>query len=371
MDKNILILNYEFPPLWWWGSPICYEISKNYVEQWYNVDIITMWYKWLKKFEVVEGMNVYRVPCLRSKKQVCHPWEQLSYILSWYMQAKKLLKKKNYTVCHTHFIIPTGILARMLKKKYNLDYIVTAHGSDVLWHNPRFDKLYPYLKGIWSKVVDTSKNIISPSEYLKEKIDFIYWEDPKVIIIPNGIEKDKFPPLKKEKYILTVSRLVHAKWIQDLIEAVKDIDLWDWKIKIVGEWPLKQELEDKVKSYSLENNIEFLWWVDNASKQMKQLYGKASIFCQPSHFENMSVVLLEAMQAWCVVVANNVWWNKEVVWEPGVYTAHSKKELQKRLSELFQNPNLLEQVAKENLNKSRSFEWKMIMSKYLDLVKHG
>jgi glycosyltransferase involved in cell wall biosynthesis len=30
---------------------------------------------------------------------------------------------------------------------------------------------------------------------------------------------------------------------------------------------------------------------------MKELYGKASIFCQPSHFENMSIVLLEAMEA--------------------------------------------------------------------------
>lgn len=369
-EKNILVLNYEFPPLWGWWSPICYEISKNYVKNWYNVDVVTMWYSWLPRFEVIEWMNIYRVKCLRSKKQVCHPWEQLSYIISGYFQVKKLVKQKKYSISHTHFIIPTWVLARIVKKKFGIPYIITAHGSDVLWHNPRFDKLYPYLKGIWTKVIDDSKNIVSPSAYLKEKIDFIYWEDPKVVIIPNGIEKGKFVPLQKEKYILTVSRLVHAKWIQDLIEAVKDIKLWDWKIKIVWEWPLKSELEQKVLDYGLGNNIEFLWWVDNASEHMKDLYGKASIFCQPSHFENMSVVLLEAMQAGCVIVANNVWWNKEVVWDNWVYTAHSKIELQESLSNLFQDKNLREELSQKNLQLSRKFEWDMIHPEYMQLLSY-
>jgi glycosyltransferase involved in cell wall biosynthesis len=39
---------------------------------------------------------------------------------------------------------------------------------------------------------------------------------------------------------------------------------------------------------------------------MKELYAKASIFCQPSFFENSSIVLLEAMQSGCTILARNV-----------------------------------------------------------------
>jgi len=81
--KNILVLNYEFPPLGWWASPVSYEISKWYVELWYQVDVITMWYKGLPEYEKMDWINIYRVKCLRTKKQVCHPWEQLTYLYSW------------------------------------------------------------------------------------------------------------------------------------------------------------------------------------------------------------------------------------------------------------------------------------------------
>ena len=249
MEKRILVLNYEFPPIWGWGSPASYEISKKYVDLWYTVDVITMGFKWLKKYEQKDGINIYRVKCLRSKKQVCHPWEQLSYIASWYIQAKKLLKDYSYDIAHCHFIIPTWVLARILKKKYNLNYIITAHGSDVLGHNPRFEKLYSILEKPWKQIVTDSKYIVSPSKYLQKEIESIYGVSEKIINIPNGITAGRFKPLKKEKYILTVSRLVHAKGIQDLLSSLQDIELWDWKVKIVCEWPMEQELRIKVKQW--------------------------------------------------------------------------------------------------------------------------
>lgn len=361
--KNILVLNYEFPPLGWWASPVSYELSKGYVDLGYNVDVITMWFKDLPEFENIDGINVYRVKCLRTKKQVCHPWEQLTYLYSWYKKVKELLKKKKYDICHCHFIIPTWVLALKLKKEFNIPYIITAHGSDVLWHNPRFALLYKFLKKPWNNILENSKKIISPSKYLKGNIEKINPKiKDKIEVIPNWIEKGKFKPLEKDKYILTVSRLQSSKWVQDLIEAIKDIDLSEWKVKIVWEWPYKEILEKKVKDYKLDDKVEFLGWVDNKSDYMKELYWKASIFCQPSFFENSSIVLLEALQSWCAILARNVWWNPETIWEWQLFEKIT--DLNEKISNFISDEEVVLKFSKENLETIKRYYLENIILEY-------
>lgn len=362
--KNILVLNYEFPPLWWGASPVSYEISKWYVDLGYNVDVVTMWYKDLPEYEQVEGINIYRVKCLRSKKEVCHPWEQASFLISWYKKTSELLKTKKYDICHTHFIIPTWVIAMKLKKDFWLDYIITAHGSDVPWYNQnRFTLLHKITPPFLNKIIKNSKQIISPSNYLKDLILELSQEyKSKITVIPNWIQKDKLKPLAKNKYILTVSRLQKWKGIQELLEAIKDIDLWEYKVKIVWEWPYKETLEELVKNYKLEDKVEFLGWVDNKSDKMKKLYGEASIFCQPSFFENASIVLLEAMQSWCAIIARNTWWNPETISKNQLF--EDLKDLAKKIKNLINDENLLKSISKENIEKIKNFEWERIVKEY-------
>ena len=55
-----------------------YEIAKGYVKLGHKVDVVTMGYRNLPKFEIKDRINIYLVKCLRSKKEICYPWEQLS-----------------------------------------------------------------------------------------------------------------------------------------------------------------------------------------------------------------------------------------------------------------------------------------------------
>ena len=118
---RILMLNYEFPPLGGGASPVSYEIAKGYAKLGHKVDVVTMSYKDLPEKETKDKINIYRVKCLRSKKEICHPWEQLTYIISAKKFLKKHLKNNNYDINHTHFIIPTGVIALWLKKKFGLE----------------------------------------------------------------------------------------------------------------------------------------------------------------------------------------------------------------------------------------------------------
>src|SRR5208337_1591359 len=209
---KILFLNYEFPPLGGGGSQVSLEIAKGYVNNGHEVDVVTMSYDGLPEFEVVEGVKVYRVKSLRTKKEICHPWEQLTYLISARRFLTYHLRRTKYDINHTHFIIPTGAVSLWLKKKFNIPYILTAHGSDVLGYNKRFAPLYPFLKRPWKKIVNNADCVTAPSDFLIQKIREIAGPGTYKTV-PNGLDPTRFSPMKKNKKILVVARLFRNKGI--------------------------------------------------------------------------------------------------------------------------------------------------------------
>lgn len=360
---KILMLNYEFPPLGGGASPVSYEIAKGLVGIGPSVTVVTMGYKDLPKYEEIDGIKIYRVKCLRSKKEICHPWEQLSYLLSAKKFLKKHLKNNKYDINHTHFIIPTGYLALWLKKKYKLNYIITSHGSDVLGYNKRFAKLYPFLIKPWKKYIKEAKAVTTPSQFLQNEIKKIT-TNGNFIVITNGIDPDKFKPMKKENSILIVARLFVNKGIQDILDALKDIDLKDWKVDIVGDGPYKDFLINKCHENGLDEKVTFHGWIDNKSDKMKEFYGKASLFISASYFENLSIVLLEALASGCHVIASNVGGNPEILEIDRLFDKGNVKELKSKILEnLMGNKNIPNKLNKKFLSSNvivefnRLFQW--------------
>ncbi len=206
--KRILVLNYEFPPLGGGASPVSYEIAKRLSETGdFDIDVVTMGYKDLPKYEEVNpNFRIHRVACLRSKKEICHPWEQATYLITGFFKARKFLKEKKYDICHCHFIIPVGVLAYILKALYKLPYIITSHGSDVPGFNgDRFKFLHTFTGPFLRSIITRAKFVITPSEYLRSLIlkNIGVEFESKVKVIPNGIDLEEFNP--------SIKRLSHKK----------------------------------------------------------------------------------------------------------------------------------------------------------------
>jgi len=307
---NILMLNYEYPPLGGGASPVTKSLSEELVKLGHTVDVVTMGFKGLKQKEIINGVTVYRVPSLRKKQEVCQTHEMLSYCYSAYRFLPKLLRDNNYDICHTHFIIPTGVVSYLNKNK--IPYIITSHGSDVPGHNPnRFSIQHELLKPFWRKIVRNAKQVVTPSNYLKEMI-LKNVDTDNMTVIPNGFDIGSFDfdLKKKDKKILLVSRLFKFKGFQYFLEAIKDIDT-DYEINIVGEGPYKETLVQKAKDMKV--NVNFIGWLDNKSEELKNLYETSSIFVFPSTAENFPTVLLEAMSAGCAIITTNSTGCHEVV----------------------------------------------------------
>lgn len=303
MDRKLLSLSYEFPPLGGGGAKVVNCLTDELLARGAVIDLVTMAYDDLPREETRGDLSIYRIPCMRSNISVCHPHEMLPYLLRAFPLLLRKVKQGNYRINHTHFIFPDGVLAYLINKFTGLPYVITAHGSDVPGYNPdRFQLLHKLLKPAWGIVARNAETIICPSAHLETLIHSV---DSKVhtTVIPNGIDIARFDHTKSRKrQVLVVTRMVERKGVQFLIEALAGWDR-DFDVKIVGDGPylpvLKQQAED------LGVTVDFLGYVDNKSEAFKDLFEESEVYVFTSSSENFPIVLLEAMTAGTAIITSD------------------------------------------------------------------
>jgi glycosyltransferase involved in cell wall biosynthesis len=144
----------------------------------------------------------------------------------------------------------------------------------------------------------------------------------KLALISNGIEltdpcNTKGSALRKElsgdsqgPVVLFVGRLVKEKGLDRLLRVWASLPGHETMLLlIVGDGPLREDLESQAKKLRLFPSVRFLGHQAEVSK----FYSIADLFVLPSKTEGMSNSLLEAMAAGLPVVASKVGGNKDVI----------------------------------------------------------
>lgn len=375
--KKILVLNYEFPPLGGGASPVSYELAEKLSETGdFNIDVVTMGFKGLPKYEEVnKNFRIHRVACLRGKKEICQPWEQLTYLITSFFKTRALIKqakkdRKPFEICHTHFIIPTGALAYILKKLYKLPYIITSHGSDVPGFNTdRFKVLHKFTKPPLRAIINGSKKIISPSNYLRELIlkNISQNFSDKVVVIPNGIDINKFKPQEKKKWIFSSGRLLPRKGFQHLIQAVSDEDI-GWEVHIAGDGPMMDEL--KALAEKSKTKVFLHGWLNNKDDEYKKILEQSAIFVLASEKENASIVLLEAMCAGCAVITTNISGCPETLGNSGILiNPNDAYAIKIKIEYIISDENKLFEMQNMVLTRVKNiYDWGIVLKQYLNFL---
>lgn len=314
---KILVLTIEYPPLGGGASPMIHENNKIYVRQGHEVTVVTMAFKDLPLEEKTEGVHVLRIKCRRAQKHLSYPLEHLLFIIEAKQKLKKIFKSQSFDICHTHFIMPTGILARWVKRKFHVPYIITAHGSDVPGFNPhRFIFMHRFTPPLIRSIIESGSFVVIPSLYLAGLVEKVLNEGKeKIVHIPNGIDTNWFKPGLKKPIILSSGRLLERKGFQYLIQAVANEDI-GYEVHIVGDGPMSAELKN-LASFS-KTKIVFHGWIDNRGDLYKTLLAEASIYCLVSTNENASISLVEALSAGCAIVTSDVSGCPETVGSAGI-----------------------------------------------------
>jgi len=364
---KILTLNHEFPPVGGGAAPVALELCKHLVRKGHHVDVVTMRYKGLPKFEIIQGVNIYRTPAIRRKPNICYTHELATYVPGAIGKVLQLVRRNNYDVVHCHFIVPGGPLAWLVNKLTGLAFLITCHGTDVPGHNPaRFGLVHKMISPAWRFLAKHSPLLVCPSEFLKGLI-LQSCPGANVRVVPNGIYYEQFAPAKKTKSILMCSRIFGFKGFQYAIQAIKDLRP-DWQVNVIGDGPYLPEL--KKLAGGSQTPIRFWGWLDKSEPVFKELFRKSEIFIFPSEAENFPTVLLEAMAAGMTIITTTAGGCPELIGDAGLLVQpRDTAAIRQKLQEFIASEELRKQLAEKALARVKQFGWQCVAQKYLDCYR--
>jgi len=374
---KILMLNYEFPPLGGGGGVASYKLAKGFVQLGHQVDVVTTWFKGLKKVEKREGLNIYRVKVIgRKELPTATTISLMSYPLMAYKKASDLCKKNKYLFVNTQFAIPTGPLGVIISKQFGLKNILSLHGGDIYdptKNSSPHNKFYLRETVKWA--LNNSDFIVAQSSNTRQNAIHYYNPNKEIQIIPLPYEPFKFKKISREKldlkkdltYLIGVGRLVKRKGFDFFIKTIAEIK--DVKVHglIIGEGPEKENLISLAKELGVEEQIHFLGFVSEEKKF--QYLNNSDIYFLSSVHEGFGIVLQEAMQVGLPIIATNNGGQIDLI-EKGkngyLIKYGNTKQVQEAIKKIIENKS---QISKNNKQKSKEFELKVIAEKYWGLLK--
>ena len=214
----------------------------------------------------------------------------------------KKSKKKNTVV----FSLQGSSLAIVISKFLGFK-IVVRNGEDVLgstiYSENKIQSLIILLLKIFlynfaDKIVTNSKgsgNSLRKILIKKKKIYPIYNPYLKKIY-KNSIHK-------RDKYLLSVGRLVKEKDFQNLIIAFNIIKqkIPNYKLIIIGDGQLKNELQNLANNLGLNKRIIFTGW----KLKLKKYYVNSKLFILNSLYEGLGNVLIDAANYNLPIISTN------------------------------------------------------------------
>jgi len=184
----------------------------------------------------------------------------------------------------------------------------------------------------------------------------------RITRIPNGVDTEKFRPLaqcrpdsrRPERDILCVTRLQYPKGVDVLLHAwarlIHAPAEWRTQLKlrllIVGEGPLRPQLERIAAEHGIQDSVEFLGLRRDVVNLLQEAWG----FVLPSRWEGMPNALLEAMACGLPCIATRVSGSEDII-NDGVngllVPPLQPAELAQALRRIIENPDFAQQLAKE------------------------
>ena len=299
-----------------------------------------------------------------------------NFLMSEYLSARKLIKKYKPDILHAHWLIPQGILAVLLKKRYKIPLVVTVHGSDL------FPLKNPMFKSLQKTVLEncdacTVNSIATKNELISRFPQF----KNKIVVIPMGVDVKKFSgkaankpkKYKNKKIILFVGRLNEQKGIEYLIKSIPYIRNTHPNIKllIIGEGSYKTHLENVAKSLGVKENIDFLWSIPGS--KIMDYYKIADVFVLPSvtskiGTEGLGLVLLEAMAAKVPAIGTNTGGIRYVIknMQNGILVEErNPKQIADGISLLLANSKLRAKITKNAFKfVNKNYSWNIVVEKF-------
>ncbi len=215
---------------------------------------------------------------------------------------------------HAHFGTNSTAVAMLCHQLGGPPYSFTVHGPE------EFDKA----KGIaLTEKIKSSAFVVAISSFGRSQLyRWCSLEDwSKIHVIHCGVDeiffKENITTVPDFPQLVCVGRLSEQKGHLLLIEAAGKLaaEGWQFKLVLVGDGPLRSQIESRITQLDLLNHIKITGWASNTEVKQEILSSRALVL--PSFAEGLPVVIMEALALSRPVLSTYVAGIPELV-EPGV-----------------------------------------------------
>jgi glycosyltransferase involved in cell wall biosynthesis len=340
---KLCMLAPEFFPIWGGTGSYIVELVKNMPSS-IDVHVLTLKreIQGASKKEVDDEIaSVIRRPVkvhyISESKETF--FYNLSFQLACFRKLPALHKEYRFDIIHSHLCHMPDVFLKLFNMSFtSFPTVLTLHGTIQMLRDHAFHAralfgdlesgeestllFFPLIRLLEQQYVKRVSKLIAVSKATKELAQkYLKVDEEKIETIYNGVDTEIFrPPNKIElanKYaqptVMFVGRMISKKGIHVLIKAMPEVLERVPKTHFVfvggGDVQLYRTI---IKQMGIpDDNFSFTGHI--GYYQRPQILRKATVFVNPSLFENCSLSILEAMSSNAAIIASNIGGNPEII----------------------------------------------------------
>ena len=254
----------------------------------------------------INGVRVFELSQVNSRGNW---WKKFFYLTS-IVKARRIIKEFKPDFVHAHFATSGGVTAWLSSGK--VPYIITAHGSDVLTHKK--SRIWRFL---FKRIFKKANLVNAVSNEIEEFIQSLGIANEKIVTASVGVDVELFKTETKRdwsKLKLICTRAFEPVYNQKLIiEALNLLsrEAIEFQMLFVGEGTTRQECEEIVAQYELDERISFMDRQPNGV--LPDILAKYNYYISASLSDGTSVCLLEAMASGLIPIVSDIRSNRDWV----------------------------------------------------------
>lgn len=210
-----------------------------------------------------------------------------------------IFKNYPFQVMHTNFMFPCGYMGAKIKAKYGIPFVFHERGARRLDMAIKIKNL----NNVYSRVVEASDYVITPSNKMTEKIVVNFHKTKNTGVVRDAGDTDVAERIKEprpEKYknkkiILSVGAFLERKGHKYLIRAVYKLKDKFPQIRciLIGSGEKEKEIKTLIHSLNLNDFVELYGQVSH--DEVMKTMSWCDVFVLPSWKEAFGAVWGEAM----------------------------------------------------------------------------
>lgn len=254
-------------------------------------------YSKVPRYEIIDNVEVFYPRFVTFPKALFFASSGVRMYQGIRKLTRELRRDFDFDLIHAHMVLPDGYAGMLLSQIYDKPLVVTVQATDLDITAKRSVSCLQSLREVF-----TAANVISPSPRLSQVLHHIYGIIPRTIGYGIDPVADVYSGYSDLRYryrgrriLVSASRLIPTKGVDLNLYALKALvgRYGDLLYLIVGDGPIRQELEQLVSDLGLKKYVEFTGQL--LHRQVMEYMSICDIFTMPSWQETFGLVYIEAM----------------------------------------------------------------------------